>query len=257
MAMKPPIVPLRLEDVSFAANGMRRIKDVSLELSPTGTTVVIGPNGAGKSLLLRLCHGLIAPTAGRVLWNNHPPEAVRRRQAMVFQRPVLLRRSVTENVAYALRLRGVPGHRRGAIIEKVLARVGLTRFAAEPARRLSGGEQQRLAMARVLALEPEALLCDEATASLDPAAAHIIEDVIGDLARGGVKVIMATHDLGQARRLADEVIFMYRGRVREHAPAATFFAGPENDLAQAFIKGELLWWRRRPLVEGKDRDRHE
>ena len=239
----PAILPLALRDVSFAAGGKRLIKDVNCAFPADLCTVIIGPNGAGKSLLLRLCHGLVAPSAGQVVWEGAQGRDPRPHQAMVFQRPVMLRRSAAANIDYALSLRGVAPARRRDMVADALARTGLARFAAHPARVLSGGEQQRLALARAWALRPQVLFLDEPTASLDPAATHSVEEIVAAFRAAGTRVIMTTHDLGQARRLADEVIFMHRGRMLEKSPAPAFFAGPENDLAQAFLKGELLWWR--------------
>jgi tungstate transport system ATP-binding protein len=236
------IMPLALRDVSFAIDGKRLIKNASCEFAPGLCTVVIGPNGAGKSLLLRLCHGLLSPTTGAVVWEGAKGRDPRPLQAMVFQRPVMLRRSVAANVDYALSLRGLPRAERRAMVRDALEWTGLSHLAERPARVLSGGEQQRLALARVWALDPEVLFLDEPTASLDPAATHSIEELIAAIHAAGTRVIMTTHDLGQARRMADEVVFMHRGRVREQSPADAFFAKPKNELAQAFLRGELLWW---------------
>ena len=241
------ILPLTLEDVSFQVGRMRLIKDMNLTFEAGPRTVIIGPNGAGKSLLLRICHGLVKPTAGHVRWSAAAGENAADAQAMVFQRPVMLRRSAAANVDYALKLRKIPKAERAERIDAALARAGLRRLAHRPARVLSFGEQQRLALARAWALQPQVLFLDEATASLDPAATHSVEEMIHAIHAEGTRIIMTTHDLGQARRLADEVVFLHRGRLLERAPAAQFFEQPENDLAQAFVKGELLWWKRRAL----------
>ena len=200
-------------------------------------TVLIGPNGSGKSTLIRIAMGLIAPTAGRVTWGGLA-ETNGRRLAMVFQRPVMLRRTVAANVAYALASGGRvvrPTH-----IRELLQRVGLAALADRPARRLSGGEQQRLALARALAREPEVLFLDEPTANLDPASTRAVEDIVGAVASSGVKIVMATHDLGQARRLAGDVVFLARGRVVEHTPADRFFTGSMTPEATAFLRGDLV-----------------
>ncbi len=247
----PQILPLVLDGVCFEAGGNRLIKDVTCRFETGLRTVVIGPNGAGKSLFLRLCHGLIPPSQGFVRW--HGAEAgnqaksgamtwVSRHQAMVFQRPVMLRRSVAANVDYALKLKGVPRRERIGTIARVLQQTGLKRLAGQPARVLSIGEQQKLALARAWALEPQVLFLDEPTASLDPAATHGVEEIIQAIHEAGTRIIMTTHDLPQARRLADEVLFLNRGRLLERAPAERFFTEPENDLAQAFVRGELVWW---------------
>ncbi|MCW8917083.1 MAG: ATP-binding cassette domain-containing protein [Magnetovibrio sp.] len=244
------ILPLKLSNIWFRSReGIPLIKELSLELDAGTRTIIIGPNGAGKSLLLRLCHGLLRPTEGHIKWQNNT--IAQHAQAMVFQRPVMLRRSARANIDYALSLHNVAKAERADIIEEVLQRTGMTRQADAPARVLSFGEQQRLAIARAWALKPQILFLDEPTASLDPSASHQIEELIQAIFDQGTKIVMTTHDLGQARRLADEVLFLHRGRLLEQAPAETFFETPHNDLAQAFVKGELLWWKR---GEGPRRD---
>ena len=244
----PSILPLELSQVSYQVGHQRLLKDVTCTLDADDITIIVGPNGAGKSLLLRLCHGLLEPSAGAIEWSGAAGRNPQSYQAMVFQRPVLLRRSVQANIEFALALRKVPRRRRRALVEEALRRAGLNRFATTSARVLSFGEQQRLALARSWALRPQVLFLDEPTASLDPAATHVIEEVILAMKSEGTKIIMSTHDLGQARRLADEVMFIHRGRLMEKADAEEFFAGPKNDLAQAFLRGELLWWQRRELT---------
>jgi len=243
--MTPPttILPLALEEVSFEAGGKRLIKDMNCTFDGGMRTVIVGPNGAGKSLFLRLCHGLLEPTNGNVRWQGAGNSDPRRHQAMVFQRPVMLRRSVAANVDYALKLRGIQKAERVRLTDESLGRAGLGRLRNHPARVLSFGEQQKLALARAWALRPQVLFLDEPTASLDPAATHSVEEIIQAIHEQGTRIIMTTHDLGQAKRIADEVIFLHRGRMLERAPAEKFFTEPENDLAQAFVRGELLWWR--------------
>ena len=242
------ILPLRVEDVSFAAGGKRLIKDMTFSLEAGKSTVILGPNGAGKSLLLRLCHGLLKPSAGKVIWSRANGDDPKFYQAMVFQRPVMLRRSAGRNIEYALKLHGVDKEEREPLAREALKRMGLGRFYDHPARVLSFGEQQRLAIARAWALKPQVLFLDEPSASLDPAATHSIETAIEAIRDSGAKIVMTTHDLGQAKRLGDEVMFLHRGRLLEHASADAFFDGPQNDLAQAFLKGELLWWRKKELT---------
>lgn len=239
----PSILPLRLEDLSFTVSGERLLDGITTRLEAGPRTLILGHNGAGKSLLLRLCHGLLTPSAGRVIWSDHDLGAdwVRRRQAMVFQHPVVLRRSARANVTYGLALAGVSWRDRRRQAEEALAEVGLADLADRPARALSGGERQRLALARAWALHPEVLLLDEPTASLDPAATRAVETVIAAFDMAGTKIIMTTHDLAQARRLADEVLFMHKGRLLEHAPAAEFFAGPRTPEGRAYVSGDLLW----------------
>ncbi len=232
------LLPLAVEGLGYEVRGNRLLDGLDLRLADPGVTVIMGPNGAGKSLLLRLTHGLLEPTAGRVRWNGAPlDESLRRRQALVFQRPVLLRRSVRANLEFVLRLRGGKGERTASYW---LDHVGLAGMAERPARRLSGGEQQRLAMARALALGPEVLLMDEPTASLDPASTATIESLVAEARRAGTKVIFVTHDIGQARRLADDVVFLHRGRLMEHTAASTFFANPVSDAARNYLAGRLV-----------------
>ena len=235
------ILPLRLDDVVFEV-GQRRIVDgISMTLAAGPRTVILGPNGAGKSVLLRLCHGLLAPTAGTIAWNAAEIAGGPRRQAMVFQRPVMLRRSALDNVIYALKLGGVASGERGERAMEALRKVGLENLGRHSARVLSGGEQQRLALARVWALRPEVLFLDEPTASLDPGATHEIEKVIRALHDAGTKIVLVTHNLGQAHRLGDEVLFLNQGRLVERAPADQFLKHPASSEAAKFLEGELPW----------------
>ncbi len=236
-------LPLRAENLGYAANGVPILRGVSFALEAGPPALVIGPNGAGKSVLLRLLHGLLAPSGGAVRWAGENRSGRRMpRDAMVFQRPVMLRRSVLANAAYPLKLAGLPRAERLARARAALGRVGLEGLADRPARRLSGGEQQRLALARASALDPEVLFLDEPSANLDPAATRAVEEIVLGIAARGTKVVMTTHDLGQARRLAGEILFLHRGRLLEHAPAAAeFFAGPKAPEAAAFLRGELVW----------------
>ena len=235
------ILPLRLTDVGFTAGSRTIIDRVSLELAGGPSTIVMGANGAGKSVLLRLMHGLLAPSAGSVAWLGKNALRARRLQAMVFQRPVLLRRSAFANFTYALSLAGVPAGEHDVLAREALESVGLAHLAGRPARVLSGGEQQRLALARAWALHPEVLFLDEPTASLDPAATREIETVIKAFDAAGTKIVMVTHSLAQARRLGDEVLFVHEGRVAELTPIDTFFSHPASVEAAAFIKGENPW----------------
>ena len=236
-----PILPVHARGVVFEAGGRRLIDGIDLTLRPGVRTVIMGPNGAGKSLLLRLLHGLLQPSAGAILWGGRPADdPVRLRQAMVFQRPVLLRRAALANVTHALRARGMPRRERHERARQVLAAAGLAALARTPARLLSGGEQQRLAMARALSLEPDVLFLDEPAASLDPASTLAIERLIQQAHERGTKIVLVTHDTGQARRLADEVVFLHRGRIEEHSPAARFFEAPASPRARAFLEGRLV-----------------
>jgi tungstate transport system ATP-binding protein len=235
------VLPLILEDVSFVAGGRAIIDRVSCELAAGPRTVILGPNGAGKSVLMRLCHGLLAPTSGSVAWRGSRDERRPRAQAMVFQRPVMLRRSALGNVTYGLALAGIARVEREQRARAVLEAVGLAASARHPARVLSGGEQQKLALARAWALAPEVLFLDEPTANLDPGATREVERIVEQIHGSGTKIVMTTHNLGQARRLADEILLMSGGRLVERAPVERFFAQPSTAEAAAFIQGEVPW----------------
>lgn len=235
------ILPLKVTDLCFVANGQKLLQDVSFQLNAGPKTVIVGPNGAGKSLLLRLCHGLLTPSSGTVQWAGAPSQATNLKQAMVFQRPVLLRRTVAQNIDYGLKLRKLPRAERVQITDDVLNRTGLARFADKPARLLSGGEQQKLALARAWALKPDVLFLDEPTASLDPAATHGVETIIQSMHDEGTQIVMTTHDLGQAKRIADDMMFIHKGRLLETTPAEHFFDAPQSGEAAAFLRGELRW----------------
>jgi tungstate transport system ATP-binding protein len=239
--MAEPLLPLALDDVTFVARGRTILDRVTLRLTRGNRTVVLGPNGAGKSVLLRVMHGLIAPTSGTVRWFTPEPARAPRRQAMVFQRPVLFRRSALGNLRFALAVAGVPRERREARAMEALERVGLAAIARQPARVLSGGEQQRLALARAWMLGPEVLFLDEPTANLDPGSTREIERVIQAIHHAGTKIVMVTHNLGQAERLADEIVFLHGGRVVERGAAAVFFREPATSEAAAYLEGELPW----------------
>jgi len=236
-----PLLPLQLTDVVYDAGGKRLIDSVTLTIDKGPRTVLLGPNGAGKSLLLRLCHGLLRPTAGQVRFNGPEWAEGRRRHAMVFQRPVMLRRSALANVTYALSLAGLKDAEAHRIATEALERVGLLGLALQPARVLSGGEQQRLAIARAWALRPDLLFLDEPTANLDPSAAQSIERAIQSVHEAGTKIVLITHNLGQAHRLGDEVVFLSGGRVVECAPMDRFLQSPASPEAAAFIRGEVPW----------------
>jgi tungstate transport system ATP-binding protein len=230
-----------VHELCFEASGKRLIDGITFQTERGPRTVILGPNGAGKSLLLRLCHGLLPPSSGNITWTGAAPSTMRRSQAMVFQRPVLLRRSAAANIRYVLSLQGVPRYQRRSMVAEALEQAGLLYLAERPARMLSSGEQQRLALARAWALKPQVLFLDEPTASLDPAATQAVEVLLERIQHTGTKLLMTTHDLGQARRLADEVLFLHHGRLVEHAPASAFFTNPQSKEAAAFLEGKLLW----------------
>jgi tungstate transport system ATP-binding protein len=232
-------LPVRFEGVSLHAGATTILDQVSVAIAPGAPSLIVGPNGSGKTSLLRLCMGLATPSEGRITWGGRSALGPGR-VAMLFQRPVMLRRSVADNVIYGLGKAGLPRKLRIARMEEALARVGLLDLANRPARRLSGGEQQRVALARALAREPELLLLDEPTANLDPSATRAVEEIVLMAAQSGIKIVMASHDLGQVRRLAGEVMFLVRGRLCERASAIDFFDRPSTGEAAAFVRGDLV-----------------
>ncbi len=230
------LFPLAVRDVTLRFGETTVLNGASLDLETSGCTMIVGPNGAGKSLFLKLLHGLIQPTSGRIDWGGLPAAQATARQALVFQKPVLLRRSVAANIDFVLKARRQDPARRDAL----LAHVGLAHKARQPARLLSGGEAQRLALARALATDPEVLFLDEPTASLDPASVLAIETIVNEARAAGTRIVFVTHDMGQARRMADDVVFLHRGRVAEHSPAADFFSGPQSQAAQDYLNGRIV-----------------
>ena len=239
--MRAPVsdLPIRFENVTVAAGAVNMLDRVTLTFAAGPPTMLIGPNGSGKSTLLRAAMGLLAPSSGLVTWGGRedvPPT----RRAIVFQRPAMLRRTASGNIRYALGGSSLERPQRNKRVGELLALVGLQQLSDRPARKLSGGEQQRLALARALARDPEVLFLDEPTASLDPAATAAIEEMVAGVSRRGIKVVMATHDLGEARRLAGEIVMLHRGRVVETGPAASFFNAPQSGEAKTFLAGGLL-----------------
>ena len=232
-------LPIIFSEVQINSGAVKVLDRISITIAPGAPTVVIGPNGSGKTTLLRAAMGLIPVSSGVITWGaleQSPPT----QRDIVFQRPVMLRRSAADNIRYGLEVGGVPRVDRDRRVAELLSLVGLSGFEGRPARRLSGGEQQRLALARALARDPAVLFLDEPTASLDPAATKAIEDIVRNVSAGGVKVVMATHDLGEAKRLAGEIVLLHRGRVIEAGPAQKVLSSPTTDDARRFIAGELL-----------------
>lgn len=235
-----PAPQLEARNLSFSAGGLQLLDKVDLKIRPGSRTLIVGPNGAGKSLLLRLLHGLLKPSEGEVRWQGNALDANgKRAQAMVFQRPVLLRRSVFANLKFALSVRGTRGTARQQKIERALASAGLGHLANRPARVLSGGEQQRLAVVRALACDPELLFLDEPTANLDPASTAAIEDLILEANGRGVTIVLVTHDQGQARRLGEELVFLQDGQVAEAGPARQVLDTPQSEPARAWHEGRI------------------
>ena len=238
--MRDSILPLRADALQYSVDGRALIDGVSLTIEPGAFAVVLGPNGAGKSLLLRLLHGMLPPNSGQVKWANGVNGDLRRRQAMVFQRPVLLRRSVEANIAYALGALGVPRRQRADMIDLALTRAGLEDSRRVQARLLSVGEQQRLTVARALACEPDIMFLDEPTASLDPASVQRIETLLSDANARGMAVVLVTHDVGQARRLGRDIVFVHAGKLAEQGRADSFFSTPQSDVVRAYLAGKII-----------------
>jgi tungstate transport system ATP-binding protein len=230
-------LPIRFEAVDYRAASLVILSGVTFDISSGEPTLLLGPNGSGKTTLLKLGMELLTPSAGHLTFAGRRVGAGSRR-AIVFQKPVMLRRSVAANIAFALAAAGRLADPN--VVGQLLEQVGLAGFERRPARRLSGGEQQRLALARALARDPEVLFLDEPTASLDPAGTKGVEDIIVRIANAGVKIVMATHDLGQARRIGGDVVFLVAGRVIERGSSPNFFVSPSTDKARRFLAGDLV-----------------
>ena len=235
--MAEAMLPLEARGLGIRFGDVQALRDVDLAIEARRRIVVLGANGAGKSVLLRTLHGLLRPTAGTITWAGRAARP--RSQAMVFQRPVLLRRTALANIEYALAIQGTPAAERERLAQRAIARVGLGHIARRQARALSGGEQQRIALARAWALEPALLFLDEPTSSLDPAAAGEVERIVQEIHAAGTTVVMTTHNLGLARRVADQIVFLDAGRLTEVTPAGRFFSAPASREAALFLAGEL------------------
>ena len=233
------LFPVTLEDATLRRAGKTLVGPVNLELQAKGVTIVIGPNGAGKTSLLRMMHGIARLGEGSIHWAC-PPEEARVHQAFVFQQPIMMRRSVLGNLAYPLRLTGQSRSEARDHATRAAIEVGLGDMLERPATYLSGGERQKLALARALVTQPELLFLDEPCASLDGRATREIEEILTRAAAAGTRLIMSTHDMGQARRLATEVLFLLNGNIHEHSSAETFFGGTPSPQAQAFLKGDIV-----------------
>lgn len=232
--------PLSVRAAHVRRKGKTLVGPVDLHLEAlTGTTIVIGPNGSGKTSLLRMLHGILRVSAGSVVWACSD-SAAQKRQAFVFQTPILLRRSVLDNIAYPMRLEGLSRREAREAAAPWAERVGIGDAITRSATSLSGGERQKMALARALISKPDVLFLDEPCAALDGRSTREIETILTEAANSGTRLIMSTHDMGQARRLASDVIFMHGGEVREHTPADDFFAKPASKQATAFLNGDIV-----------------
>ena len=240
------IFPLRISDLRYRPNGREVLAGIDLELNDEGITLVLGPNNAGKNVLLRAICGLVQPSSGSMAWGVEQGARPEQGVMMVFQRPMMLRASVLHNVALGLKPLDLSRRERESRALAMLERIGLADRAGDSARQLSGGEQQRLALARAWLTRPRLLLLDEPTASLDPSASAAVERIIREIRTDGTRILMVTHNLGQATRLGDDIVFMAAGRVCEHTAVQPFFARPRSEEARLFIQGELPWRMRFP-----------
>ncbi len=239
--------PLQFKGVVLEIDGVALIREINCTLEASGKTIVLGPNGAGKSLFLRLLTGLMEPTSGSITGGLGEQDGSRNLDqdtgapcmSLVFQNPVMLRRTAFENIAFVLRHHQVPKHEIDSKVAKALAMARLETRAQVPARRLSGGEQQRLALARTLIINPHALLLDEPSASLDPLSTAIVEDMIEQADAMGTKIVLVTHDIKQAKRMADDILFIHEGRVLAHKSKRAFFKDPGSKQAQAYLDGRV------------------
>jgi len=232
------LLPITIDKLTLTAGQKTLLNNISLNITSSGILVIMGPNGAGKSLFMRCLHGLSQPDSGRILFaGDEINQTHRKSQALIFQKPVLLKRSVRQNLEFVRNL-----HRTDnvASIELALRNVGLSKLASQPSNQLSGGERQRLALARALMMRPQVLFLDEACANLDPASVSNIEEVLRQACKDGQKIILITHDIAQAKRLADEVIFLHHGALCEHTPARVFFQSPKSQAARAYLDGQIL-----------------
>ena len=237
--MVTPMFPLTLKQGVVRRRGRVVLGPLDLTLGGDGFTVVLGPNGAGKTTLLKVLHGIERLSEGQVGWAVEASEA-RNRQAYVFQTPTMLRRTVRANLAYPLELSEPPRREVDARVERWAERIGLGDALDRAAPRLSGGEKQKLALARALIRRPEVLFLDEPCSNLDGRSTREIEGLLGDAHRQGTRIIMATHDLGQARRLASDVVFLLRGTLCEAGPAEVLLTRPETPELAAFLKGDIV-----------------
>ncbi len=229
----------QLQGVVVKRRGKAVLGPIYLDLSGGGVTIVLGPNGAGKTTLLKVLHGVERVTSGSVSWSV-PAKTAQQGQAYVFQSPIMLRRSVRANLAYPLQLLGLPKSEIATRVAHWAVRIGLSAELDVPAPRLSGGEQQKLALARALIRRPDTLFLDEPCANLDGRSIREIEEILHEATEGGARIIMTTHDLGQARRLADRVLFLNKGQVEEQGESEAFFTEPKSPGATAFLNGDIL-----------------
>ena len=232
------LTPIQFVDLSVVLGQKLILDKINCKIKSNSITAVLGPNGAGKSIFLQTINGLVSIQSGRLTFNSmQNNQEIREQQAMVFQTPVLLRRTVMANMQFVSNLRNKKSNQ---LLKNLLDKVGLEDYEEKPARLLSGGEKQRLSMARALIVNPNLLLLDEPTANLDPYSLNLIEDLVLEENSTGKTVIFTTHDMSQAKRLATDVIFLNKGKVLEQTVSKTFFKKPKTFEAQKYINGEIL-----------------
>ena len=232
------LIPIVVSNLSLSLGKIKILDEINCKIKDKSIIAVLGPNGAGKSMFLKTINGLIGLEAGKINFNSRKiNDHIRKEIALVFQKPTLLRRSVFENMEFVLEKKNKLSNLE---IMKILKRVGLDTFKDKPARLLSGGEQQRLSLARALLINPYLLLLDEPTANLDPYSLNLIEEIILDENKKGKTIILTTHDMGQAKRLAKEILFFNKGKLLEQTKAINFFTKPKTKEAQSYINGKIL-----------------
>jgi len=232
-------LPLSMNNVSYSTHGTTLIRNFSLEINKPGVSVILGHNGAGKSLLLKLLHGVIHPSSGVVRWDQHAPHINQYWRTYLLQRPTFFNQSIEFNIEFVLRIAGIQKSKHKQRCQDALDACGLTHLRQRNTSSLSGGELQKVSLARAWVLHPSVILLDEPTVALDPPSVISFEKIIKQFESSGTKIIMTTHDLTQANRLANEVIFIDKGEMIEQSDAGSFFAGPSSNQAQRFISGEL------------------
>lgn len=237
--MVSPILPLQMRGAVVKRRGKTLLGPADLAISTSGFTIVLGPNGSGKTTLLRALHGLERLAEGQIDWQT-PLAQAQLQQAFVFQTPIMMRRSVRDNLVYPLRLSGTSNADAVATAHEWAERIGLDHALDLPAPQLSGGEKQKLALARALIRGPQIVFLDEPCANLDGRATREIETILKEVQTNGTRILMATHDIGQAKRLADDVVFLMHGAIIESGPADAFFANPATPQAAALLQGDIV-----------------
>ena len=234
------ILPLKLKQINYTLNNNLILNNLSLEIKKGKPKIILGSNGAGKTTLMRMCHGLIKPDSGQVQWQGNINQNKLRSQSMVFQRPIMLKRSVKKNLEYVLKIHNTPKNKILFLIDEILELVNLKNQLNFPAYSLSSGEQQKLAIARAWLLKPEVFFLDEPTASLDPNSTQSIEKIIKSIENSGSQIIMSTHNLAQAKRIDGEIIFLSKGKIIKQSSNEMFFKENKNVEIMSFLNNERI-----------------